>query len=504
MTGKLSVNKIGFWSGLILFIACLFLKLDPEHPEITYTLAITVLMAIWWLTEAIPIAVTSLLPIVLFPLLGVLNGKEVAHMYTNDIIFLFLGGFMVAIAMQRWNLHKRIAVEIVKIFGVSHARILFGFMSASAFLAMWMSNTATTMMMVPIVLSVVAELENAVGKKAMGKYATGLFLGLAYSSSIGGVATLVGTPPNMVFVKILKITFPHAPEISFSDWMIFGLPTSILMFIVCFILIYYMFRPAEKWEIDKKIFTDIGKNLGKPKFEEKVIIVLFALMGLLWIFRKTLTIGSLTIPGWSSLFKHPEYFNDGVVAIFIAVLLFLIPSKNKPGSMLLDWSCAKEIPWGIVLLFGGGFALANGFVKSGLSRWIATSLGGLVNLHPFILILIVALVVSLLTQVTSNTATTQILLPVLAGTAVAANLNPLMLMLPATMAASLAFMTPVATPPNAIVFSTERIKMKDMLFAGLILNIVGIIIITFMVYFVAEALLHIDFTSLPDWAILAK
>ncbi len=494
-------RKIGFWAGLIGFFAILFfVDLEPGKPQVTATLAVSILMAVWWLTEAIPIPATSLLPVALFPILGIMDGKAVSSTYFNHIIFLFIGGFLVAIAMQKWNLHKRIAVKIVKIFGVSQSRILLGFMAASAFLSMWMSNTATTMMMVPIVMSVVYQLEEVAGKEAVEKYATGLFLGLAYSSSIGGVATLVGTPPNLVFAKIFKIVFPQGPDITFSDWMIFALPTSIVMFIVAYFLLYYMFKPKQKWNLDKKMFDDVEKELGPTTAEERVVFILFVLMGLLWIFRKDMNIGNFHLPGWSRLFKNPKYFNDGTVAIFISVLMFIIPAKNHKGQKILDWDAAKDLPWGIVLLFGGGFALAEGFVKSGLSQWFANSLTGLVSLSPIVMILLVSLFVSLLTQLTSNTATTQILLPVLAGSAVAAHINPLMLMIPATMAASLAFMTPVATPPNAIVFCTSRVNMKDMLKAGLVLNIVGVLIITVMVYFIAERLLHIDFSQFPDWA----
>jgi len=358
--------------------------------------------------------------------------------------------------------------------------------------------------MVPIVMSVVIQLEEVAGKDSVGNYATGLFLGLAYAASIGGTATLVGTPPNLVFAQIFKITFPQGPEISFSDWMIFALPTSIIMFFIAFVILYYRYKPKTQWNIKKELFTATEKQLGPTTYEEKIIGILFAVMGLLWIFRKNLVIGSIHIPGWSNIFAHPEYFKDGTVAIFIASLLFLLPSRTKKGEKIIDWQISKDIPWGIILLFGGGFALANGFVKSGLSLWFANSLSFATNMPPFLMVLTVSVFISLLTQLTSNTATTQILLPVLSGVAIAAKINPLMLMIPATMSASLAFMTPVATPPNAIVFGTERIKMKDMLVTGTILTIIGVIVISLMAYFVAESLLHLNFSTLPNWAVISK
>ncbi len=501
---KLTAKNIGLVGGIVLFVIALFFNIDPQKPQLTYMLAIAILMAVWWLTEAVPIAVTSLLPLFMFPLFGIMDGKTTASWYTNDIIFLFLGGFIVALAMQKWNLHKRLAIKIVKVFGVSQGKILIGFMSASAFLSMWMSNTATTMMMVPIVMSVVIQLEEVAGKDSVGNYATGLFLGLAYAASIGGTATLVGTPPNLVFAQIFKITFPQGPEISFSDWMIFALPTSIIMFFIAFVILYYRYKPKTQWNIKKELFTATEKQLGPTTYEEKIIGILFAVMGLLWIFRKNLVIGSIHIPGWSNIFAHPEYFKDGTVAIFIASLLFLLPSRTKKGEKIIDWQISKDIPWGIILLFGGGFALANGFVKSGLSLWFANSLSFATNMPPFLMVLTVSVFISLLTQLTSNTATTQILLPVLSGVAIAAKINPLMLMIPATMSASLAFMTPVATPPNAIVFGTERIKMKDMLVTGTILTIIGVIVISLMAYFVAESLLHLNFSTLPNWAVISK
>ena len=498
-----SKQQIGVFGGLLLFfILILFGDLEPGKPEVTYTLAVALLMAVWWITEAIPLAVTSLLPVVLFPLLGVMNGKDVSSTYFNHVIFLFIGGFIVAIAMQKWNLHKRIALKILMYTGVSPARILLGFMLATAFLSMWISNTATTMMMVPILLSIIQKLEESIGKKAIGKYATGLFLGVAYSASIGGIATLVGTPPNLSFARIFQIMFPEAPEISFANWIAFALPVTIILFIFVWLYLFMIYRPKTKsWvKISKNEFKTQYKELGSIGWEEKIILIDFILLAVLWLSRSNITIGNFTLPGWSNIFSSPSFINDGTVAIAMAVLLFLIPSRKKDREKLMTWKAATGIPWHIVLLFGGGFALASAFKESGLSLWFGEELSWVVNIHPFLIILVICLVMTFLTELTSNTATTEMLLPVLAGLAVTTQINPLLLMLPATLSASMAFMLPVATPPNAIIFGTGKINMIDMARTGLILNIFGAIIITIITYFLGEAVFGIEIGIFPDWA----
>lgn len=498
-----SKQQIGAIGGLILFfLIILFGDLEPGKPEVTYTLAVALLMAVWWVSEAIPLAVTSLLPVILFPLLGVMNGKDVSSTYFNHVIFLFIGGFIVAIAMQKWNLHKRIALKILMYTGVSPARILLGFMLATAFLSMWISNTATCMMMVPILLSIIQKLEDSIGEKALGKYSTGLLLGVAYSASIGGIATLVGTPPNLSFVRIFQIMFPEAPEISFASWMAFALPLTISFFIFVWLYLYLIYRPkTKKWaKISKDSFKIQYKELGPMSREEKYILIDFILLAVLWLSRSSISIGNFTLPGWSNIFSSPSFINDGTVAIAMAVLLFLIPSKNKPGEKLMTWKAATGIPWHIVLLFGGGFALASGFKESGLSLWFGEQLSWVVNIHPFFIILIICLVMTFLTELTSNTATTEMLLPVLAGLAVTTQINPLLFMLPATLSASMAFMLPVATPPNAIIFGTNRINMMDMARTGLVLNILGAIVITLITYFLGETIFGIESGVFPDWA----
>lgn len=470
---------------LVILGILFFADFDPENPKVTYTFCVALLMAVWWITEVVPLAVTSLLPVALFPLFGIMDGKAVSSTYFNDVIFLFMGGFMVALAMERWNLHKRIALNILCRTGVSPARILLGFMTASYFLSMWISNTATAMMMLPIAMSIITQLDDLMKQGTSSKFSIGLLLGVAYSASTGGMATLVGTPPNLSFARIYHIYFPTAPEISFSKWLMFALPVSLIIFGIIWLLLYLMFRPKkEDWTpIDKNTFTRQLSDMGKTTFEEKSVFFVFVLLALLWIFRIDLNFGVFTIPGWAGIFPESPYINDGTVAIFMAILLFIWPSKNFREQRLLDWSTANKLPWQILLLFGGGFALATGMKESGLSLWFGQHLAGLASLHPMLIILTICLVITFLTELTSNTATTEMALPILAGIAITTDINPLVLMIPATMSASMAFMLPVATPPNAIIFGSGRISVGQMARTGLFLNLIGAVVIMLMMYF---------------------
>jgi len=496
-------KKIGLFTGLVAAVSIyIFTDLNPQKPEVTATLAVAVLMAVWWVSEAVPIAVTALLPVALFPLLGIMNGKDVSAVYFNHVIFLFIGGFLVAMAMEKHNLHKRIALKILLLTGTGHGKVLFGFMFATAFLSMWMSNTATAMMMVPVAISIIAKFSELLDKKNARRYSLSLLLGIAYAASVGGIATLIGTPPNLSFSRIFSIIFPYAPEISFSQWFVFALPVSIFMLFAAWVVIYLMYRTDTKnIKAGKDIFKDQYKNLGKASFEENVVFIAFITLALLWIFRSGIKIDNFEIPGWTSFFNDPKFINDGTIAIFIAVILFVIPSRSKPGSRILDGDSIRKLPWHIVLLFGGGFALAQGFTESGLALWFGEQMKDIASLHPFLIILLIAFFMSFLTELTSNTATTEMLLPILAGMAVAVKVNPLLFMIPATMAASLAFMLPVATPPNAIVFGTNRIRIADMMKTGLILNLTGVIIVALAMYFWGQSVFDIDINIFPDWAV---
>jgi solute carrier family 13 (sodium-dependent dicarboxylate transporter), member 2/3/5 len=480
----------------------LFTEFDPENPLVKRTFAVALLMAAWWITEAVPLAVTSLLPVALFPLFGIMDGKEVSAAYFNDVIFLFMGGFLVALTMQKWNLHKRIALHILNLTGNSPSRILLGFMFSSFFLSMWISNTATAMMMLPIAMSVISQLEDFAPPYTIRQYGAAILLGIAYSASIGGMATLVGTPPNLSFARIFHIYFPEAPEISFSMWLIFALPLAILFFLFTWQYLYQTSKPDKKdWPgIGKSSFKNQLKSLGKITIEEIIVLTAFILLALLWLFRADLEFGLYKIPGWCNLFPESKFINDGTVAILMALILFLIPASGKKASTLLDWATASNLPWHILLLFGGGFALAAGFKESGLSLWFGQQLGWIGSMHILLIIFSISLIMTFLTELTSNTATTEIMLPVLAGIAIHTRIDPLLLMVPATLSASMAFMLPVATPPNAIIFGTGRISVAQMAKKGLVLNLAGAVLIALFIYFWGRIALNISISDFPSWA----
>ncbi len=488
---------------VLLFLLFLFFPqiLSKEKPVIAYMAGTAILMAIWWMTEIIPLAVTALIPVALFPLLGIMNGKTVAATYFNHLIFLFIGGFLIALAMEKWHLHKRIALRILMLIGTSPARILLGFMLTSAFLSMWISNTATTMMMIPILLAIIIKMEEINVAEKVRKIEKGLLLGIAYAASIGGMATLIGTPPNLSFVRIFKIYFPEAPDISFAQWMFFALPLSFLLLILTYGYLYFLFfrKDRKNLKMDHSIIKKEYQNLGPVSYEEKWILSLFILLAFLWLFRRPIEIGQeFIIPGWSELFSHPKWITDGNIAILIGILLFIIPAKNKQG-FLMEWKTAERIPWGIILLFGGGFALASGFKESGLSEFIGNELAGLQNLPPLIILLLTVTTITFLTELTSNTATVETFLPILASMSVAIHINPLFLMIPATIAGSYAFMLPVATPPNAIVFGSGKLNISDMVKAGFWLNLIGIALLTLVSYFYLTWVFDIGINEMPFW-----
>lgn len=490
-----------FWGGpLIALVFLIFVELHPGKPEVTRTAAVALWMALWWITEIIPLAATALLPLVLFPLLNIMPGKQVAPVYFNHIIVLFLGGFMVAIAMERWNLHKRIALKMMIWIGASPSRIILGFMSATAFLSMWISNTATTMMMIPIAIAVISKLEEMLDAEEARQFTIGLLLGIAYAASLGGMATLIGTPPNLIFVRLFEIHFPEAPEITFAQWMMFAIPLSLLFFIMVWLILVRIYSPnKQRIPAQLNIFKEEYKKLGSFKYEEKIVLIDFIVLGLLWISRNNIQFGDFMLPGWSALFPAAVAIDDGTVAIMMALLLFLIPAKNSSNTNIMDWKSVRNLPWNIVLLFGGGFALAAGFKESGLSEWIGSHLESLSSLHPFFIIISICAMLTFLTELTSNTATANMILPILASIAVAIKLNPILLMVPVTLSVSCAFMLPVATPPNAIIFGTQRLKVSDMARTGIILNFIGIILITLFIYFWGRWIFDIRLDVFPSW-----
>lgn len=502
---KSTTQKIGLLLGPILFGLTLLIDPAPENPMASRMAAIAVLMATWWITEAIPLAGTSLIPLVLYPIMGIMKGKSTAPIYINSTIFLFIGGFIIAIAMEKWRLHKRIALWIIGIIGGSPSTIILGFMISAAFLSMWISNTATAIMMVPIGMSIIAQMEERFGEEEARKFTIALMLGIAYACSMGGIATLVGTPPNLSFARIFEITFPEAEPVVFGQWFIMALPLTIFMIAIIWLLLtkaFYKFPAYLK--VDKKLVHREYKDLGPMSLEEKTVMAVFISAAVLWVFRKEINIGLITIPGWSQLLPYPDLIDDGTVAIFMSMILFILPASNNSSGngTIIDVKVFKAIPWHIVLLFGGGFALAKGFQVTGLSALVGEQFKGLAGTSPYLMITITCSAITFLTELTSNTATTEMILPILASVAVAMKANPLLLMIPATLSASCAFMMPVATPPNAIVFGSGKVRIIDMVKIGVFINILGILAIGLFFYTFGTIVFSIDTSSMPEWATL--
>lgn len=497
-------NKIGLFTGILLFILILSLPDSGTMDHSTkLTAACAILMAVWWITEAIPLPATALIPVVFFPLTGILSAKKVALSYADPNVFLFMGGFMIAMAMQRHNLHKRIALNIIRIVGSSAKKIVLGFMIATGFLSMWISNTATAMMMLPIALAIIDhayDLQTKSGtksKKENFSFGIALMLGIAYSASIGGVGTIIGTPPNIVFAGIAKSIFPEIPQIEFAEWMLIGTPIVIVFLPLTWFYLVNFGVPLKNISIagGKSIIQEELISLGRMKTAEKITLFVFALTSMAWIFRKDIQLGNFNIKGWSNILGIEEFVHDGTVAMAGALLLFMIPTSIKRKEYVLNWEWAKRIPWGILILFGGGFALAAGFRETGLDQWIGNSFGNIHYSSVMILVIAICILMTFLTEITSNTATITMMLPVLAAMAISQQVHPFALMIPATIATSFAFMMPVATPPNAIVFGSKYLKIEDMAKAGLILNFLGVIVITLFVYLVAFPLLGIVLNS---------
>lgn len=498
-----NIQKIGLLLGFLGFIILNIVNIFQNNVPASNLLAIVVLMVSFWIFEVIPLSVTALFPFVLFPIYGILKADVVASYYINSTIFLFMGGFLLAYAMEEWLLHKRLSLIIIDKIGVNTDLLILGFMIAATFLSMFISNTATAIMMMPIGLSVIKKIEHTFDEENSKKFSIALMLGIAYSASIGGIATIIGTAPNLSFKRIFEQSFPDLPEITFAKWFIFAFPISLIMMILTwFLLTKILFRIENINKLDKQIIKEELHNLGRINYQEKVVLIISILAAFLWIFRVDIVIGNFTIYGWSNLFESSKFIDDGLVAIFISILLFIIPSKNiffknkksnfktKNDNVLVEVNTSKfilhanslnKIPWDILILLGGGFALAQGFQTTGFSQIIGDSLSNIGDYGVLALVLIICTLLTFLTELTSNTATTNTILPILVGISVSTGINPLILMIPATISASFAFMLPVGTPPNSIVFSTGVINIRDMVKTGLILNLLGIIVVTIFI-----------------------
>ncbi|MCG3166203.1 MAG: Sodium-dependent dicarboxylate transporter SdcS [Bacteroidia bacterium] len=457
----------------------LFVNLDPGNSMITHMAAITVWIAIWWLTEVVHLAVTSLLPFIFLPLLGICDAKTVAFQYMDQVIFLFIGGFIIAFAIERWNLHKRIALKILSLVGRSPASVLMGIMLTSYLISMWISNTATTMMLLSAVFAVVYQMEQHIkDEQQQHNIAAALFIGLAYSATIGGMATLVGTPPNMIFYRFYTETYPNNHDLDFLSWFKIGFPLSLAFLVVCFFVLKIVFLHNCKTAVlDKTYFRNEYKILGKMSAEEKTVGLIFIITALLWFTRSDIDIGSFKFPGWTNLFGKSEIIQDSTVAVFMALLLFIIPSKNEKSRALITWHEASKLPFDIILLFGSGFAIAKGFEVSGLSSFLASQLTFFKTANIVVIILLICIMITIISEFASNIASIQLALPVLISIQKGLDIHPLLLMIPATFAASLGFMLPVATAPNTIVFGSKRIKVNDMMKAGFFLDLTGILLI---------------------------
>ncbi len=476
---------------------------DGHDPAVGRTAAIATLMALWWVFEVVPLYVTALLPLVLFPLASVDTLPGVAVAYGKPTIFLFLGGFVLALGLQRSGLHRRVALAIVTTVGSQPRRLVLGFMLASALLSMWISNTASVLVLLPIALSVLGEAgEQGVSSDQLGPLATAMMLGIAYAADIGGMATPIGTPPNLVLLELLPRLFPGAPPIDFGAWLVMGLPLSAA------------FLASGYWLLSRRLLT-LGEDpliegddalhrarraLGPVRRDEWYSGGVFAATAVLWMTGAGLQLGSaVSIPGWRDI-PGLSGLGDPSVAIAGAVILFLIPSSDRPGEALMDWETTKEVPWGLLLLFGGGFALAGGFEASGLSALIGSAIAALGDLHPVLLVILVCGVLTMLTEVTSNTATTSLVLPILARAGVALGVDPRILMIPATLSASCAFMMPVASPTQAIVFGSGHVTIGQMVRAGIWFNVLGVALVTLCFFGVGLWVFGIEPLVLPPWA----
>lgn len=479
MNNKQIGQVLGPLSFLLLII---FLPSSMAAPT-RGALASIVWIAIWWISEAVPIAITSLMPLILFPLTGVMSLKQTSAPYSNPLIYLFLGGFILALAMEKWNLHRRVALNIIKLVGVKQQQLILGFILATGFLSMWISNTATTVMMLPIALSIINQ--DRSDSKEHHDFSRALILSLPYSASIGGMATLVGSPTNLIFADAVKKFY--GVEIHFDLWMAIGLPIAALLLVACWL---HLTRVAFKISNDSSIGSQTVideelTKLGKMSREEKLVLVVFSLVGLAWITRRYL------------IAPFVPAMNDTIIVLIGALALFIIPSSDKK-SKLMDWQTSLKMPWGVLLLFGGAFAVASGFQASGLTDLIGDQLAALPEIPFILLLLIIVTVVNFTTEVTMNMATCTLMMPILASLALTLDLHPFTLMAGTCIAASCAFMLPIATAPNAVAFGSGEIKVKDMLYAGFLLNVLSIIIITAVVYFLMPSFWDLDVNSFPD------
>jgi sodium-dependent dicarboxylate transporter 2/3/5 len=481
--GRSTSQKVGLLLGPSLLLIMLLLGRPEQLSSAAWaTASIGILMAIWWATEAVPIAVTALLPIVLFPLFGIASIQDTTAPYANKVIFLFLGGFIVAFAMQRWNLHRRIALAVLQRAGGNGRSLVGGFMLASALISMWVMNTSTTMMLLPIAVSIIAVIHKTVdglSDKAKEDFQFSLLLGVAYGATIGGIATLVGTAPNAMFAAFMLENY--GTSIDFSSWMMVGLPLSALMLPLSWLVLTRLVFKVDfvTSSEGRAALRKMKDDMGSITIPEKRVAIVFVIMALTWILRPLL----IKLPALAAL-------DDSLIAIAGAVLMFIVPSGSKKDPLLLRWKYAEQLPWGVLLLFGGGLTLAGAVSRTGLAAWLGGSLQAVGTLPLIVIVILAATLIIFLTELTSNIATTATFLPVVGAIAIEAGYDPIILAVPVTLAASCAFMLPVATPPNAIVFGSGMLTIPRMARAGLALNLIGIVLVSAVAYKLAPIFLH--------------
>jgi sodium-dependent dicarboxylate transporter 2/3/5 len=460
-------------------------------PAVRVTASVGLLMALLWLTEAVPMGWTALLPLLVFPLAGVSPMEKIAAPYANSAVFLFLGGFLVAATFERWGLHRRIAFFALRRVGTEPRRIVFAVILVTAFLSMWMSNTATTLMMTPIAVAIVGGLgatrENR--ESPAGRVAEATLLGVAYAASLGGIGTPIGTPTNLIFLGAARELFPNAVTITFAQWMLYGVAYLIVLVPVCWFIVVLTARVPKGAAVP---LEQLG--IARPdrmSRAEKTTLLLCAATALLWIFRADIRLGATTIPGWASLFPNAKAINDATVAIGMAMLAFVLPAGDG-DKRLLDWQEFSRVPWDVLILFGGGFALADALESSGFSKWAGARLSFVGGWPPVLMIVMVCVVVTLLSEVASNVATATAMMPIAAALAVSIGVHPYFLMIPAVLAASSGFMLPVATAPNTIVYATGMVRVRAMARSGILLDIAAAIVITLLVFLVIPWATGID------------
>ncbi len=512
--GSRPARTIGMVAGPALFLAFLLLPDLELSAAQRGVAAVTALVATFWVTLAIPIGATALLPAALFPLLGVLSADEVARYYMHNLVILFIGAFIVALGLERWGVHKRMALSIVAKVGTRPRRLVLSFMLAAAFLSLWLNNTATTLMMLPIVVAVIDNVRPPEADRGLrDPFALCLLLGTAYAASVGGMGTPVGTAPNQQFLGQLAILFPEAPKISFGLWLVAWGPLVLSFIAVAWLVLTYVLFPMGRVRTAGIEVVRVERaKLGRMGRGEVLMSLVFVATALAWVTRADLDLGFVRLPGWSRLFygermldaqwyrANEGYISDSTVALLAAAACFLIPVDAKRGEYLMDWRTARELPWDVLLLLGSGIAIAGGFRASELDAVVGEQLAPLfAGRSSWVTVGGTVLFVTFLTELTSNTATTAVLLPILGRAAVACGIDPLMLMGPATIAASAAFMLPSATPPNAVVFASRRVTIAQMARTGLVLNLVTIVLVTVVWELWVRRVWGVG-EGLPSWA----